>query len=111
MQNPQIAIHTSAKRTPWNRGKLTGAKHNAAAAPATQSGAKTGTLSTTHFLIVTHAGVIRAAMSAFSGLPLRRAFELRVPYGSCTTFCRHGSRWTRMDLMAGGRNLSRGSAR
>jgi integrase len=26
MQNPEIAIHTSAKRTPWNKGKLTGAK-------------------------------------------------------------------------------------
>src|SRR4051795_12699366 len=26
MQIPEIAIHTSAKRTPWNKGKLTGAK-------------------------------------------------------------------------------------
>ena len=91
--------------------KLVGAKHDGAVAPATRSGAKTGTLSTTHYLIVTHAGVIRAAMSAFSGLPLRRAFELRVPYGSWTTFCRHGSRWSPMDLMAGGRSLSRGGAR
>jgi hypothetical protein len=26
MQKPEIAIDTSAKRTPWNKGKLTGAK-------------------------------------------------------------------------------------
>ena len=26
MQNPEIAIHASAKHTPWNKGKLTGAK-------------------------------------------------------------------------------------
>ena len=91
--------------------KLLGAKDDGAVAPATRSGAKTGPLPTTHCLIVTHAGVIRAVMSAFSGLPLRRAFELSVPYGSCTTFCRRGSRWSPMDLMAGGRSLSRGSAR
>jgi alpha-ribazole phosphatase len=91
--------------------KLDGAKDDGAAAPATRSGAKTGPLSTTHYLIVTHAGVIRAAISAFSGLPLRRVFELSVPYGSCTTFCRHGSRWSPMDLMGGGGSLSGGSAR
>jgi alpha-ribazole phosphatase len=91
--------------------KLLGAKDDGAVAPASRSGAKTGPLSTTHYLIVTHAGVIRAAMSAFSGSPLRRAFELSVPYGSCTTFCRRGSRWSPMDLMAGGRSLLRGSAR
>jgi alpha-ribazole phosphatase len=90
--------------------KLIGAKHQRVA-PTTCSGAKTGPLSTTHYLIVTHAGVIRAAISAFSGLPLRRAFELSVPYGSCATFCRRGSRWSSMDLMAGGRSLSRGSTR
>jgi alpha-ribazole phosphatase len=91
--------------------KLVGAKHDAAVAPATRSGANTGWSSTTHYLIVTHAGVIRAATSAFSGLPLRRAFELTVPYGSCSTFCRHGSRWSPMDLMAGRRSLSREGAR
>jgi alpha-ribazole phosphatase len=91
--------------------KLVGAKDDRAVAPATRSAAKTGPLSTTHYLIVTHAGVIRAAMSAFSGLPLRRAFELSVPYGSCTTFRRRGSRWSPMDLMAARRSLSGGSAR
>jgi broad specificity phosphatase PhoE len=81
--------------------KLIGAKHDAAIAPATRSGANPGALSVTHCLIVTHAGVIRAAMSAFSGLPLRRAFELRVPYGSYASFCRHGSRWNSIDTGAG----------
>jgi broad specificity phosphatase PhoE len=90
--------------------KLVRAKHDGSVALATRSGAKTGTLSTTHYLIVTHAGVIRAAMSAFSGLPLRRAFEFRVPYGSRTTFCRHGSHWSPVGLVAGGRSLSRGGA-
>jgi alpha-ribazole phosphatase len=33
-------------------------------------------------LVVTHAGVIRAAVCAFSDLPLRRAFELEVSWGS-----------------------------
>ena len=35
-------------------------------------------------LVVTHAGVIRAAVCAFSDLPLRRAFELEVSCGSTT---------------------------
>ena len=32
-------------------------------------------------LVVTHAGVIRAAYSAFTNLPLSRAFDHHVPYG------------------------------
>jgi alpha-ribazole phosphatase len=91
--------------------KLVGPNHEAAGAPAARSEANTGALSVTHHLIVTHAGVIRAAMSAFSGLPLRRAFELSVPYGSHNSFCRHGSRWTPMEIVAAGRSLSRESAR
>ena len=90
--------------------KLVGVKNDAAVAPATRSGANPSALSTTHYLIVTHAGVIRAAMSAFSGLPLRRAFELRVPYGSHISFCRHGSDWSPRDIVAGGRSLSREGA-
>jgi alpha-ribazole phosphatase len=90
--------------------KLAGAKHDTGFAPATLSGANTGTSSSTHYLIVTHAGVIRAAMSAFSGLPLRRAFEFRVPYGSRTTFCRHGSHWSPVGLVGEGRNLLREGA-
>jgi broad specificity phosphatase PhoE len=37
-----------------------------------------------NLLVVTHAGVIRAAVCAFSDLPLRRAFELEVSCGSTT---------------------------
>ncbi len=37
-----------------------------------------------NLLVVTHGGVIRAAVCAFSDLPLRRAFELYVPCGSTT---------------------------
>ena len=91
--------------------KLVEAKQDAGVAPATLSEANTRLPSVTHYLIVTHAGVIRAAISAFSGLPLRRAFELRVPYGSRTSFCRHGGRWSPTDTMAGGRSLSRECAR
>jgi alpha-ribazole phosphatase len=36
---------------------------------------------TSHILVVTHAGVIRAAYAALSGLPLCRAFEYHIPYG------------------------------
>jgi alpha-ribazole phosphatase len=91
--------------------KLAGAKHDTGVAPATLSGANTDTSSTTHYLIVTHAGVIRAAMSAFSGLPLRRAFEFRVPYGSHASFCRHGSRWTQIDIVTGERGLQQEGTR
>jgi broad specificity phosphatase PhoE len=48
-----------------------------------------------HILVITHAGVIRAAVSAFSGLPLRKAFELAVPYGSHTSFCWDGNHWSK----------------
>jgi broad specificity phosphatase PhoE len=34
-----------------------------------------------YLLIVTHAGMIRAAQAAFSGLPLCRAMEYHIPYG------------------------------
>jgi alpha-ribazole phosphatase len=87
--------------------KLAGATHDTGVAPAMLSGANVGTSSTTHYLVVTHAGVIRAAISTFSGLPLRRAFEFRVPYGSRSTFCRHGSHWSPVGLVGDGRSLSR----
>jgi len=45
-----------------------------------------------HYLVVTHAGVIRAAASAFTGAPLRNAFERAVPYGSLTSFSWDGGR-------------------
>jgi broad specificity phosphatase PhoE len=47
-----------------------------------------------HYLVVTHAGVIRAAVSAFSGTPLRYAFEWAVPYGSLTSFHWDGTQWS-----------------
>ncbi|MBV8418039.1 MAG: histidine phosphatase family protein [Verrucomicrobia bacterium] len=47
-----------------------------------------------HYLVVTHAGVIRAAASAFSGVSLRNAFERAVPYGSLTSFSWDGGSWS-----------------
>jgi alpha-ribazole phosphatase len=38
-------------------------------------------LNAVHVLVVTHAGVIRAAHAALSGLPLCRAMEYHIPYG------------------------------
>jgi len=61
-----------------------------------------------HYLLVTHAGVIRAAVSAFSGTGLRKAFELPVPFGSRTSFCRRGNRWISMDIVDGSKILSQG---
>jgi alpha-ribazole phosphatase len=66
----------------------------------------TGRRAMPHCLVVTHAGVIRAAVSAFSDLPLRKAFELAVPYGSHTSFRRRGNRWSPLDIVAGRRSLS-----
>jgi alpha-ribazole phosphatase len=66
----------------------------------------TGKTPVAHCLVVTHAGIIRAAVSAFSDLPLRKAFELAVPYGSHTSFRRRGNRWSPLDIVAGRRSLS-----
>jgi alpha-ribazole phosphatase len=66
----------------------------------------TGATPVSHYLVITHAGVIRAVVSGFSGLPLRKTFELAVPYGSLTSFCRDGSRWKPFDLAAGKGTLS-----
>jgi broad specificity phosphatase PhoE len=49
-------------------------------------------------LVVTHAGVIRAAVSAFSNLPLRRAFEFAVPYGAQSSFFWDGNSWSLVDI-------------
>jgi alpha-ribazole phosphatase len=91
--------------------KLFGAKPDAAVWPTARLRSNAKAQSITHCLIVTHAGVIRAAISAFSGLPLRKAFELKVPYGSHASFCRHGNRWSPMDIVAGERRLPREGAR
>jgi len=66
-----------------------------------QAGRNKGETPGPHYLVVTHAGVIRAVVSAFCGLPLRRAFELEVPYGSHTSFCWGGDHWRPVDLFAG----------
>jgi broad specificity phosphatase PhoE len=75
-------------------------------APVLRSEMNTGRPATPHCLVVTHAGVIRAAVSAFSDLPLRKAFELAVPYGSHTSFRRCGNRWSPLDIVAGRSSLS-----
>jgi len=45
-------------------------------------------------LVVTHAGVIRAAVCALSDLPLRRAFELEVSCGSTTCLRWKDDHWS-----------------
>ena len=64
--------------------------------PPVDSNLNTGETPVTrpHYLVVTHAGVIRAAASAFSGVSLRNAFERAVPYGSLTSFSWAGGRWS-----------------
>jgi broad specificity phosphatase PhoE len=47
-----------------------------------------------NLLVVTHGGVIRSAVCAFSDLPLRRAFELEVPYGSTTCLRCKDDHWS-----------------
>jgi broad specificity phosphatase PhoE len=88
-------------------GKIVGARCDAGVTPVPQSGLNMGETPMLHYLVVTHAGVIRAAVSAFSGLPLRKAFELAVPYGSYTSFCWGANHWSPVDLFAGRSALSR----
>jgi broad specificity phosphatase PhoE len=42
-------------------------------------------------LVVTHAGVMRAAHAAFANLPLSRAFDYRIPYGGMFHLSRVGN--------------------
>ena len=42
-------------------------------------------------LVVTHAGVMRAAHAAFAGLPLSQAFDYKVPYGAMFHVRRYGN--------------------
>jgi alpha-ribazole phosphatase len=51
-----------------------------------------------HTLVVTHAGVIRAAVSVFSKLSLRCAFEYAVPYGGQTSFHWNGTHWNLLNV-------------
>jgi alpha-ribazole phosphatase len=76
------------------------------AKPVPRSEMNPGRTAMPHCLVVTHAGVIRAAFSAFSDLPLRKAFEFAVPYGSHTSFRRCGNHWSPLDIVAGRRALS-----
>ena len=42
-------------------------------------------------LVVTHAGVMRAAYAAFANLPLSRAFDYKIPYGGMFHLTRRGN--------------------
>jgi len=42
-------------------------------------------------LVVTHAGVMRAAYAAFANLPLSRAFDYKIPYGGIFYLTRRGN--------------------
>ena len=42
-------------------------------------------------LVVTHAGVMRAAHAAFAGLPLSQAFDYKIPYGGMFHVRRYGN--------------------
>jgi alpha-ribazole phosphatase len=88
-------------------GKIVRARCDAGVTPVPQSGVNMGETPMLHYLVVTQAGVIRAAVSAFSDLPLRKAFELAVPYGSYTSFCWGTNHWSPVDLVAGRSILSR----
>jgi alpha-ribazole phosphatase len=68
--------------------------------PVSRGGPNTGGTPVSHYLVVTHAGAIRAAVCAFSGLPLRKAFEVAIAYGSRTSFCWSGNHWRRVDSVA-----------
>jgi len=76
------------------KGKIVGPKCDTGVSPEPEARLNTGETPALHYLVITHAGVIRAAVSAFSGLPLRKAFELTVPYGSHTSFCWGGNSWS-----------------
>jgi broad specificity phosphatase PhoE len=47
-------------------------------------------------LVVTHAGVIRAAYSAFANLPLSRAFDYNIPYGGMLHLRKDGPSFLQM---------------
>ncbi|HYY31021.1 MAG TPA: histidine phosphatase family protein [Chthoniobacterales bacterium] len=70
--------------------------------PIRAGGPRQADASTGHVLVVTHAGVIRAVVSAFSSLPLRRAFQYPVPYGGQTSFYWNGTNWSIRDITGSG---------
>jgi len=76
------------------KGKIVGPKCDTGVSPEPPARLNTCEAPALHYLVITHAGVIRAAVSAFSGLPLRKAFELAVPYGSHISFCWGGNSWS-----------------
>ncbi len=88
------------------KSKLVGPKNEIALSPPTPAAPDTLQPFLPHYLLVTHAGVIRAAVSAFSGVSLRKAFELPVPFGSHTSFCRQGNHWIPIEVIAGSAPLS-----
>ena len=89
------------------KGKIVGPTRDPEASPEPPARPNTGETPLLHYLVITHAGVIRAAVSAFSGLPLRKAFDLPVPYGSHNSFCWDGNNWSPVDLVADRRIPSR----
>lgn len=48
--------------------------------------------------VVTHAGVIRAALCQTLGLPLERAFSIEMPYGATAALSCRDERWTLRSL-------------
>jgi alpha-ribazole phosphatase len=52
-----------------------------------------GEFSSGAVIVVTHSGVIRSLMSAFSGVPLTRVLDIPVPYGSLTQLGRCDGKW------------------
>jgi alpha-ribazole phosphatase len=89
------AVWSRLAQFPSRRGTAEAATNAAilSRTPNTQKPFHTG-----HVLVVTHAGVIRAAVAAFSNLPLRRTFEFAVPYGAQTTFRWDGNNWSMADV-------------
>lgn len=47
-------------------------------------------------LVVSHAGPIRAALAWVDGRPLRRAYEVQVPFGSVFDLCFENGKWDRL---------------
>ena len=90
--------------------KILGPNHDLGGRPVPRSDLNPGETSVPHFLVVTHAGVIRAARCAFSNLPLRKAFELPIPYGSYTSFCWDAEQWSSIDPLTGRTAFSREGA-
>ena len=103
----QLQVRVLAGIERW----IVGPNRHSGERPVPRSALGTGEKPVPHFLVVTHAGVIRAAVCAFSSLPLRKAFELDVPYGSRASFRWRRDHWSPVRLGAAGKTLPREYAR